>query len=585
MSTLIRLQQISLSFGGPPILDKVDFTLTTHERVALVGRNGVGKSTLLHLLAGTVPFDSGDLVYRQHLFVSTLPQAVPDLGDMPVAQVLAINTQSVQDYELASWAALLDIALDTPFNGLSGGQKRRVLLAQALLPKPDVLLLDEPTNHLDLPTIAWLEERLLAFSGSIVFVTHDRSFLNRLATRLIELDRGILRNYPGNYATYQERKQAELASEATSNALFDKRLAEEEQWVRQGIKARRTRNEGRVRALEQMRRERAARREVKSLASMKLNPAQESGKLVIEAKNLGFDYEGQHLIQGFSTRIERGDKIGIIGPNGCGKSTLIKLLLGEIEPSQGMVRMGTQLVVAYADQLRQQLNVDQTVAQQVSYGDQYVNIHGRQVHIHRYLQDFLFTPDQIRAPVSTLSGGERNRLLLARLFTQPANLLVLDEPTNDLDVETLELLENLLVEYEGTLLLVSHDRTFLDNVVTSTFVFEEDGINEYVGGYEDWLRQRKASKTPIATTTAASVPVPKTTKLSGAEIRERQVLIRKLEAKITKLEAEQHQLQHQLADPDLYTGNHAKLATLQQALAKTEAELAEVTAQWEQLID
>lgn len=585
MSTLIRLQQITLSFGGPPILDKVDFTLTEHERVALVGRNGTGKSTLLQLLAEQLTYDSGESVYRQNLFVSTLPQTVPDLGDMPVSQVLAAKTHEVQSYELDAWATLLDITLDTPFSRLSGGQKRRVLLAQALLPKPDVLLLDEPTNHLDLPTIAWLEERLLAFSGSIVFVTHDRSFLNRLATRLIELDRGVLRSYPGNYASYQQRKHAELESEATSNALFDKRLAEEEKWVRQGIKARRTRNEGRVRVLEQMRRERAARREVKSLANMKLSPANESGKLVIEAKNLCFEYQGQSLIHGFSTRIERGDKIGIIGPNGCGKSTLIRLLLGETEPTQGMVRMGTQLVVAYADQLRQQLDVDQTVAQQVSYGDQHVTIQGRQVHIHRYLQDFLFTPDQIRAPVSTLSGGERNRLLLARLFTQPANLLVLDEPTNDLDVETLELLEDLLVEYQGTLLLVSHDRTFLDNVVTSTFVFEDDGINEYVGGYEDWLRQRKQTKVPAATTATVPTYTPKAPKLSGAEIRERQVNIRKLETKIAKLETEQHQLQHQLADPELYSGNQSKLEALQQALAKTEAALAEAVAQWEQLID
>ena len=425
MSTLIRLQHITLSFGGPPILDKVDFTLTEHERVALVGRNGTGKSTLLQLLAGQVSYDSGELVCRQNLFVSTLPQTVPDLGALPVAQVLAANSQAIKAHELEVWANTLDLALDTPFHALSGGQKRRVLLAQALIPKPDVLLLDEPTNHLDLPTIAWLEQRLLEFSGSILFVTHDRSFLNRLATGIIELDRGILRSYPGNYVSYQQRKQAELASEATSHALFDKRLAEEEQWVRQGIKARRTRNEGRVRALEQMRRDRAARRDAKSLANMKLSTAQESGKLVIEAKNLSYHYQDQALIQGFSTRIERGDKIGIIGPNGCGKSTLIKLLLGEIEPTQGTVRMGTQLVVAYADQLRQQLDLDKTVASQVSYGDQHVTVSGRQIHINRYLQDFLFTPDQIRAPVSTLSGGERNRLLLARLFTQPANLLVL----------------------------------------------------------------------------------------------------------------------------------------------------------------
>lgn len=581
MSTLIRLQQVTLSFGGPALLDRVDFTLSTHERVALVGRNGAGKSTLLKVLANDIAVDSGEIIYRQHLFVSTLSQTVPECTSQTVLQVLTLHTKEVPEHELIAWSRLLDITLDTSFDSLSGGQKRRTLLVQALLPKPDVLLLDEPTNHLDLPTITWLEERLLAFPGSIIFITHDRSFLNRLATRLIELDRGILRNYPGSYETYQARKQAELASEITSNALFDKRLAEEEVWIRQGIKARRTRNEGRVRALEQMRRERAARREAKSLANMKLSPVQESGKLVIEAKNVTYDYQGQHLIRDFSTRIERGDKIGIIGPNGCGKSTLIKLLLGEIEPNQGMIRLGTQLVVAYADQLRQQLDLDKTLAQQVSFGDEHVTVAGRQVHVNRYLQDFLFTPDQIRAPVSTLSGGERNRLLLARLFTQSANLLVLDEPTNDLDVETLELLEDLLVEYQGTLLLVSHDRTFLNNVVTSTMVFEDDAIREYVGGYEDWLRQRPEAKTRNIT----QVSEPAKVKLSGAEIREKQLELRKLESKIAKLESEQQTLQEALADPALYTDANSQLTVLQQKLAKVEAELTETLVRWEQLMD
>lgn len=581
MSTLIRLQQVTLSFGGPTLLDKLDFTLLTHERVALVGRNGAGKSTLLSVLANEIAIDSGEIVYRQHLFVSTLPQTVPESTKQSVLQVLTLHAKEAPEHELVAWSRLLDISLDTPFDSLSGGQKRRVLLVQALLPKPDVLLLDEPTNHLDLPTITWLEERLLAFPGSIIFITHDRSFLNRLATRIIELDRGQLRNYPGNYETYQARKQAELTSEATSNALFDKRLAEEEVWIRQGIKARRTRNEGRVRALEQMRRDRVQRRESKALAKMKLSPVQESGKLVIEAKNIAYEYQGKILFKDFSTRIERGDKIGIIGPNGCGKSTLIKILLGEIQPSEGMVRMGTQLVVAYADQLRQQLDLDKTLAQQVSLGDEHVTVAGKQIHVNRYLQDFLFTPDQIRAPVSTLSGGERNRLLLARLFTQPANLLVLDEPTNDLDVETLELLENLLVEYQGTLLLVSHDRTFLNNVVTSTMVFEEDTIREYVGGYEDWLRQRPEAKAA----SIAKASEPGKVKPSGGELREKQLELRKLESKIAKLESEQQTLQEALADPSLYTATNNQLTTLQQKLAKVETELSEALSRWEQLME
>lgn len=579
--TLIRLQQIKLGFGGAPILDKVDFALQEQERIALVGRNGVGKSTFLQVLAGTQNVDAGERVLRQRLLITSLAQTVPELSGQTVTDILLQDNREVQPHELEIWSNLLELPLNHLFEDLSGGQKRKVLLAKALLPKPDVLLLDEPTNHLDLPAIAWLEQRLLDFSGSIIFITHDRTFLNNLATRVIELDRGILRLYPGNYMAYQQRKQAELESEATSHALFDKRLAEEEQWIHQGIKARRTRNEGRVRALEQMRRERSARREVTAKANMRLQSSEQSGKLVIEAKHVSYCYQDEPLITDFSTRIERGEKIGIIGPNGCGKSTLIKLLLGELEPTSGSVRHGTQLSIAYADQLRQQLDLDKTLADQVSHGDQHVTINGKSIHVHRYLQDFLFSPDQIRAPVSTLSGGERNRLLLARLLTLPANLLVLDEPTNDLDVETLELLESLLVDYTGTLLLVSHDRSFLNNVVTSTMVFESEKIEEYVGGYDDWLRQRKET----TARTTIDKPASTTVKSKHMITREQQQQLKKLEAKIAKLEQQQTLLQHQLADPLLYTEKQQQLAVLQQQLATIEKDLSEALVMWEQLME
>jgi len=468
---------------------------------------------------------------------------------------------------------------------LSGGLKRRVLLGQAIVKEPQILMLDEPTNHLDIEAIDWLENYLLEFTGTVIFITHDRAFLQRLATRMLEIDRGQVQSYPGNYQQYVTRKEQDLETEQVHQQLFDKRLAQEEVWIRQGIKARRTRNEGRVRALEELREVRKARRNVMGKASMQIQQAENSGKIVIEAENIGYCYGDKTLINNFSTVIMRGDKIGIIGPNGVGKTTLLKILLGDLAPTQGQVKLGTKLEVAYFDQLRAQLDEEKTVADNVSTGDQFVTIAGRALHIIVYLQDFLFSPDRARSPVKSLSGGERNRLLLARLFSKPANVLVMDEPTNDLDLETLELLEELLANFEGTLLLVSHDRSFLDHVVTSTIVFEGGGaIQEYVGGYEDWLRQRSPVKSNVAVANVSVAPKPvavavkPVTKPISKEVRN-------LELKIEKLEATQKSLQEQLNDPTFYeAAQKQKLQELQQQLKQIETELTITLAKWEQLI-
>jgi ATP-binding cassette subfamily F protein uup len=481
------------------------------------------------------------------------------------------------------------------FAALSGGMQRRVLLARALVTEPDVLLLDEPTNHLDIDAIDWLEDFLIDFPGSMLFVTHDRRFLQRVATRILELDRGRITDWPGDYANYLRRREERLHAEAQAAAQFDRKLAEEEVWIRQGIKARRTRNEGRVRALESMRRERLERREQQGTARLRLSEADRSGKLVVEAEGIGYAWGETPVIRDFSTLILRGDKIGIIGPNGAGKSTLLKLLLGDLQPQSGRIRLGTNLQVAYFDQLRAQLDLEKNVQDNVAGGSDKVEIDGMSRHVLSYLKDFLFTPERARQPVKALSGGERNRLLLAKLFTRPANLLVLDEPTNDLDTETLELLEDLLVAFQGTLLLVSHDRALLDNVVTSTLVFEGDGlVREYVGGYEDWVRQRdprrsgefKAQQAEVATPVTAPArgssqtkPTAKTEKLSFKETRE----LADLPARIETLEAAQSDLHARLADPALYQGAGEEVAELRARLQALESELETTYARWEAL--
>jgi ATP-binding cassette subfamily F protein uup len=623
---LLGLRGITVSFGGPALLDGVDLSIERGERLCLVGRNGSGKSTLMKVLSGEIVPEDGEVVRQGGLKVARLTQEVPHgmtgsvydvvaagLGEAGallaeyhhVSHELAVDCsdgmlrklEQVQqrleaaggwelNREVETVLSRLELPAEAEFSALSGGLKRRVLLAQALITKPDLLLLDEPTNHLDIEAITWLEEFLLGFNGTLLFVTHDRSFLQRLATRIIELDRGRLTSWPGDFATYLRRKQEALDAEAGANALFDKKLAEEEVWIRQGIKARRTRNEGRVRALEAMRRERTERRERQGTARLQLNEADRSGKLVVEAEGVSFSYDGKPVIKDLSTVIMRGDKVGIIGPNGAGKTTLLRLLLGQLAPQQGSVRLGTKLEVAYFDQHRAILDEEMTVLDNVAQGSEQITVNGQSKHVMSYLQDFLFAPARARTPVKALSGGERNRLLLARLFTQPANVLVMDEPTNDLDMETLELLESLLVDYAGTLLVVSHDRAFLNNVVTSTLVFEGEGrIGDYVGGYDDWLRQRRSEPAarPVEKTAAAAAPAerrdkPKA-KMSYKEQRELETLPQRIET----LEAEQQALHHAMSDPDFYQRDKAAITAMQDRLAALEDELAAAYERWEML--
>jgi ATP-binding cassette subfamily F protein uup len=619
----MQLQRVDFSIGGPLLLEHVDLTLDANERVCIVGRNGAGKSTLMRLLAGEITPDDGEVRLQNGVVVARMAQEVPQdtsgtvfdvvaegLGDL--GHLLAQYHHALHDGDMDAMGAAqeqieaqhgwdldlrvqqvltkLELPEDADFAALSGGMKRRVLLAQALVRKPDILLLDEPTNHLDIDAIAWLEGFLKQFEGSIVFVTHDRSFLRALATRIVEIDRGQVTSWPGDYENYLRRREERLHAEAQENARFDKLLAQEEVWIRQGIKARRTRNEGRVTALKAMRRERAQRRDLSGNVRMEVSAAQNSGKKVIEIENITQAYDGRVLLDNVSATILRGDRVGIIGPNGAGKSTLLKILLGELQPQAGEVTLGTGLQVAYFDQHRSQLNDSLNALENVAEGRDFIEINGTRKHIIGYLQDFLFSPERARAPITRLSGGERNRLLLAKLFAQPSNLLVMDEPTNDLDVETLELLEELLGEYKGTLLLVSHDREFIDNVVTSTLVLEGKGrLADYVGGYTDWVRQRpnalfnaesaapvKASPSPVQTAVVA--PEPKR-KLSYKDARELELL----PARIEQLEADIAARAASMNEPKFYQQDSAAILAFNEASAKLQADLEHAYQRWNEL--
>ncbi|MEO5347336.1 MAG: ATP-binding cassette domain-containing protein [Magnetococcus sp. YQC-9] len=594
---LIGTRNLKIAFGGPLLLEDATFSMEKGERVCLIGRNGTGKSTLLRLLEGTLQPDEGEVIRAKGITTASLEQEVPGTLTGAVREVALPDQAHLHPEDLPRVAAQVESLLaqlgldgDAPFAALSGGLKRRVLLVRALAAEADVLLLDEPTNHLDLATIEQLEGVLKGYRGALLFITHDRMFLERLATRILELDRGRLSDWPGEYRLYQQRKEAALESEAVSNALFDKRLAQEEVWIRQGIKARRTRNEGRVRALQRMRSERKERRELEGRVRLRAELAEKSGKLVVVAEEVSYQYDGVPYIRNFSTVVQRGDKIGIIGPNGCGKTTLLNLLLGRLAPQAGMIRLGTNLEVAYFDQLRAGLNEEKTVADNVANGRDMVSVGGQTRHIIGYLQDFLFLPARARSPVKILSGGERNRLLLAKLFLNPANILVMDEPTNDLDSDTLDLLEELLAQYAGTLLLVSHDRAFLNNVVTSCLVFEgETGeIREYAGGYDDWLVQRPPL--PVVETrpvmkrekAASKPPVPPAKKPAGLSYKERREL-EGLPARIEALEAEQVQLHETMAGPTYFRLPPEALARDQARLTALESELSAAYARWEVL--
>lgn len=624
--SIFSIDNLCLAFGTHVLLDHASFSLEKGERVCLIGRNGTGKTTLMRLIQGDMQADEGDIHKKDGLLIASLSQEVPHEASGSVFDIVASGlgdaARLLQEYnhvlhdvangdsqalkkmeavqhqleDINGWSMVqkveetisrLQLSADDLIENLSGGLKRRVMLARSLVNEPDILMLDEPTNHLDIESILWLETFLKTYSGCVLFITHDRIFLQNVATRILELDRGLLASFPGDYETFLRRKEEMLHAEEKANDLFDKKLAQEEVWVRQGIKARRTRNEGRVRALKSMRDERSQRRNQLGKAKLELDDKKNSGKLVVEVDKISFEYEGQSIVNNFSTTILRGDRIGIIGPNGVGKTTLLNLLLGELEPQSGEVKLGTKLEIAYFDQLRNQLDQEKSILENIGQGREFVSINGRDRHVFSYLRDFLFSSERAKVSVKALSGGERNRLLLAKLFTRPANLLVLDEPTNDLDSDTLELLESLLVEYQGTLIIVSHDRSFLNNVITSSLVFEEDGINEYVGGYDDWLRQRKQPDTENSSKAAELKSNPlgqikkiqPAIKLSYKEQRE----LDELPNKIEKLENEQSDLEAVIAEPEFYQQEqkiiNAKLADLETVNKKLEI----VYARWDAL--
>jgi len=619
--SLIRFDNISLEFGDIPLLRGADFSIEMGERVCLIGRNGAGKSSMLKLISGRIQADQGGIEYKPGIKISQLEQDLAEGTEQTVREIVAeglaeqqalldqyerLSQKQLDHRELEQLEALqqqieaqdgwqidqqiettltqLNLPAEQPMNTLSGGWRRRVSLAKALVCKPDLLLLDEPTNHLDISTIVWLEHEVRGFGGSVLFITHDRAFLQKLATRIIELDRGKLTSWPGNYQNYLTQKAKSMDEEARHNALFDKKLVDEEVWIRQGIKARRTRNEGRVRALEAMRLERSKRLNVQGKASIKITEADQSGRKVIDSRNISHSFDNKPLIQDFSLKVMRGDRIGLVGNNGVGKSTLLKILLNELEPDQGTVKLGTNLEIAYFDQLRQKLDPEKTVAETVGGGREFIQLNGKPKHVISYMQDFLFSARRAMTPVKALSGGECNRVILAQLFTRPANLLILDEPTNDLDIEMLEVLEDRLVDYAGTIILVSHDRDFLDSVVTSVLVFEEDGvIREYVGGYSDWSRRGltlaekdkpNSAKKPKQFAQDDSQSKVKSKGLTYGE----KIELGKLPDDIEQLEQQIDHLQNIIGEPAFYEQD-------QKAVQKTLAELTQTQTKLEQLIE
>ena len=617
---LVALEHISHAYGHVPLLDDVALQVDAGERIAIIGRNGSGKSTLMQIIAGDLPPDGGTVWRQPGTRVARLVQDVPLSANRTAAEVVGegLGTLDPHDEWQRSHQAdmimsRLQLQPDVNVDTLSGGWKRRVLLARALVGRPELLLLDEPTNHLDIEAITWLESFLADYQGAVMFVTHDRTFLERLATRIVEIDRGQLTSWPGDYAAFARKKEEWLANEELQQVKFDKKMATEEVWLRRGVKARRTRDEGRVKALMAMRAEQAARRTQMGQVRLQIEQSDASGKMVFEATDISFSYDSYvvpglqtrpeaaaPVVQDFSIRVMRGDRIGLIGPNGSGKTTFLKLLLGELQPATGEIRRGANVEVAYYDQQREQLDPDRSVVDTIGDGNDTVTVNGRSRHVHGYLEDFLFSPERARSPVRALSGGERNRLLLARLFTRPANVLVLDEPTNDLDLETLELLEQQLVEWSGTLLLVSHDRRFLDNVVTSTIAFEGHGrLQEYVGGYEDWLRQRAAK---IVADSKASGPSPKSSAFAKASA-DKQVPRPKPQApspktkrtfkeereyaelpdRIAALEAEQQQLQTAIHDPGFYRKPAADIRAALERVTAIDGELHAALERWDAL--
>jgi ATP-binding cassette subfamily F protein uup len=600
---LISLQDVSLGFGGPLLFEEINLQIEQGEWVGLIGRNGMGKSTLLKLITGDIFPQSGIVARQQNLRAAYLPQEVPAGVTGKVFDIVASGLDGIarlaadQEHpwqgqlQVEQVISRMQLDADLQFDTLSAGMKRRVLLARGLVRNPDLLLLDEPTNHLDIASIDWLEGFLKRWGGTLLFVTHDRVFLQKLTTRIVELDRGRLFDWNCNYTTFVERKEAMLAAEAEQNLLFDKKLAQEEQWIRKGIEARRTRNEGRVRALKKLRELRRERREQPGKVRMQMRAETRSGKLVIEAKGISYAIGNKNIVTDFTTTIQRGDKVGIIGPNGSGKTTLLRLLLGELSPQTGAIEYGTNLEIAYFDQLRAQLDENKSVLDNIGQGSDTVTINGRTRNLVGYLEDFLFTRDRVKAPITALSGGERNRLLLARLFARSANLLVMDEPTNDLDVETLEILEDMLLEYDGTLLLVSHDRAFLNNIVTSTIALDGSGrVVETVGGYDDWLKQNETAAAvrsegkPRKAVVEANAETSK--KVSYKEQRALEAQKRELAEmprRIEKLEAEVHSLADLMATPTFYQRDNAEIMRVVAQLKDLQDELAAAYQRWEEL--
>jgi len=631
---LLRLQNIQLSFGGPALLDNLNLSIELSERICLIGRNGAGKSSLLKIINGKIKPDSGEITKQSGVVITQLEQEVPqDLSGSVysvVAGGLATTGELLQEFNALSmqteghdeaWMAklesvqkkleacdgwkfsqnidsiitLLTLEPEADFSQLSGGVKRRVLLARALVQDPDILLLDEPTNHLDISVIQWLEEFLLNYKATLIFITHDRSFLRRLATRIVEIDRGNATSWPGDYDNFLRRKQEQLEAESAENARFEKKLAQEEVWIRQGIKARRTRNEGRVRALKALRVEHAAIRKLQGNAKLQMDSGEKSGKKVVEAENISYSIDGKNLVDDFSILVQRGDRIGLVGPNGVGKTTLLRLLLGRLEPTSGTTELGTSLQVAYFDQLRDQLDEEKSVKDNLDSGADNITINGKSKHVISYLQDFLFTPQRANSPVNSLSGGERNRLMLAKLFIKPANVLVLDEPTNDLDVETLELLEDLLLNYEGTVIIVSHDRTFINNLVSSCLVFEGNGvIREYVGSYDECMQQQQdrasneaaQTKKPQQNTGKKSNSQNQSAKNGGKKLSFKlQHELDSLPKEIEVLEQNIEATEAEMASAEFFKKDHATTQKITDGYQTMQFELAEKYERWETLMD